>query len=253
MPGTALKFTSSPSERHYLIRKLGQYLPLPYEDQQVLIRCLSARVQTIGRNIPLIEAGDTPSDIFVVLEGWACSTRPVAEGRPPVIALHLPGDICDFGAFMKRQMDCTIVAMSRLRVAALSQCALTSLMRDHPRCGQALWWEFMCASAIRSEWIARLSHGGARARLANLLCEIAVRLYVVGLADDGGFTLPITQVDLGHSCGLTPEHTNRVLRDLRERDIVSWEKGQLVLRNWDLLQTEANFDPAYLHFGELMP
>ena len=236
---------------HPLIRKLGQFASLNGEEQQALARCLSARIQIVGRGIPLVEAGDAPSDLFVVLEGWACSLRPVAEGRAPIVALHLPGDVCDFGTLMKQRMEGSIVAMSRLRVATLSRPALTRLTGEHPICGQALWSDFMCASAISGQWIARLSQGSARARLANLICELAVRLYAVGLADDSGFALPITQVDLGHSCGLTPEHTNRVLRDLHSRGIASWEKGRLILRDGEALSKEGAFDPAYLHFRHL--
>jgi len=247
LPGSA----PARSARHLLLRKLAQFAALPDDQKLALDRALSARVQSVGRGIPIIEAGEAPADIFVVLEGWACSVRPTIEGRPPIIALHLPGDICDLGALMKRHMDCTIYALTPVKVAALGRSAVARLTRDHPQCAQALWWESMCAAAIRGQWVARLGNGSAKARIANLLCELATRLYVVGLADDGGFDLPITQTDIGLSCGLTPEHTNRVLRDLREKGAIAWEKGRLAMLDWDILRSAASFDARYLHFRDL--
>lgn len=236
--------------RQLPIRKLGQFVALPDEPRQVLEQSLSARIHAVGRSVPIVAAGDAVSDVFVMLEGWACSTRPAMEGRPLIVALHLPGDICDLSALVRSQADCSVIALSPVRIALLDRSSVATLIEAHPVCGRALWWEAMSAASIRGQWIARLSLGSARARMADLLCELAVRLRAVGLADEAGFDLPISQLDLGRSCGLTPEHTNRVLRDLRDRRIISWEKGHLAILDRDALGAESRFDPGYLNFRE---
>lgn len=232
------------------VRKLGQFVALPAASQQALEQSLSARIVTVGRSVPIIAAGDAVNHVFVMLEGWACSARPAMEGRPLIVALHLPGDICDLSALVRPQADCSVIALSPARVALLERAFVSTLVEAHPVCGHALWWEAMSAASIRGQWIARLSLGSARARMTDLLCELAARLRAVGLADDTGFDLPISQLDLGRSCGLTPEHTNRVLRKLRDRRIISWEKGHLAILDRDALRAESGFDPGYLNFRE---
>lgn len=230
------------------IRKLSRFVALPEAPRQALAHCLAAHVRTVGRARPIVEAGDVTNDLVMMLDGWACSTRPSMEGRPLIVALHLPGDICDLTALVRPHADCSVTALSPARLALLSREALAQLTAAHPICGRALWWEAMSAASIRGQWIARLSSGSARARLADLLCELATRLRAVGLASDTGFDIPISQIDLGRSCGLTPEHTNRVLRDLRSRRIIAWERGRLEILDWTALRAESRFDPAYLNF-----
>lgn len=252
LTGIDMSLTSATiGNQFHLIRKLGQYAPLGVDERSALANCLSSRLQVIDRGVPLIELGEAPIDVFVVLDGWAASQRPGGDKRDQTVSLHLPGDVCDFGVLMKRHMDCTIIALSRLKVASISRTMATKLTHDYPLCAQALFWESICANAVRGQWIARNAKGAARERVANFLCEIATRLFVVGLADDSGFDLPITQADFGNACGLTSEHTNRVFRDLRMDNIVSWKDGRLDLLNWDALRALGSFDASYLHFRDL--
>jgi hypothetical protein len=94
----------------------------------------------------------------------------------------------------------------------------------------------------------RICQQTARERIANLICELAARLYIVGLADDNGFEMPLTQSQLGGACGLTSEHTNRTLRELREAQLMSLERGRIFFGDWDRLRELGGFDGRYLHF-----
>ena len=46
---------------------------------------------------------------MIMLEGWAIRSKPHDAGRQ-IVALHLPGDICDFNALLNRRADCAIEA-----------------------------------------------------------------------------------------------------------------------------------------------
>ncbi|MDT8760878.1 Crp/Fnr family transcriptional regulator [Sphingomonas psychrotolerans] len=229
-------------------RKIEQYAPVADRDVEALRRLLSAKVQTLDAGVPLIEAGEAPTDIHVVLDGWACRSQVAPNGRRQVLAFHVPGDVCDFGVFVIREMDSSIVAQTTLKVASIGRAALHTLTTAHPRLAQALWWESAAASSIQRHWMLRICQQTARERLANLVCELAARLYVVGLADDNGFEMPLTQSQLGGACGLTSEHTNRTLRDLRETGLMSLERGRILFGDWDRLRELGSFDGRYLHF-----
>lgn len=240
-------FTSN----YRLARKLDQYLPLSPREREILERALSARVQSLGLGIPLTVENDPPGDIHVILSGWACRKRRAANGRQQIVAFHLPGDVCDFGAFMTRSADSSIIALSPLRVASISRRALQMLTNANPRLIQAFWWESTAAASIQREWMVRVCQQSARERIAHLVCELAARLFAVGLADDTGFDLPITQSEIGGACGLTPEHTSRTLRELREGGLMTLDRGRLQLEDWDALVALAGFDGGYLGFRTL--
>ena len=42
-------------------------------------------------------------------------------------------------------------------------------------------------------------------------------------------------------------HVNRMLRELRERRLVTLQGQRVVVENWAELEALADFDPAYLH------
>lgn len=59
------------------------------------------------------------------------------------------------------------------------------------------------ASVIRY-WIARIGRLVGRARIADFLCEMLVRLYARGLCSMEGFEVPLAQTNIAEICGMTP-------------------------------------------------
>jgi hypothetical protein len=45
---------------------------------------------------------------------------------------------------------------------------------------------------------------------------------------------------------LSAVHTNRVVQDLRGRDLIRWERDLVTIRDWDGLAELGEFDPTYL-------
>ena len=61
------------------------------------------------------------------------------------------------------------------------------------------------------------------------------RLEVVGLASNGHFQLPMTQLDLADALGLTPVHINRVIQSLRRGNLLELWKYVFRLGDADRL------------------
>ena len=101
--------------------------------------------------------------------------------------------------------------------------------------------------ATLREWVVNLGQRDAEERIAHLFCELHLRLQVVGLTTDGGFELPITQLELADTVGLSTVHANRSLQSLRARGLIQF-KGQVVdIPDVSRLRKFAGFDPKYLH------
>ncbi|MGY4473436.1 helix-turn-helix domain-containing protein [Bradyrhizobium sp. USDA 3364] len=78
-----------------------------------------------------------------------------------------------------------------------------SYLKDILAKSAALTHAFWRETAIYREWIENLGSREALPRLAHLLCEIAARLELVGLLDNGRFHVPFTQQDIADACGLS--------------------------------------------------
>jgi len=70
---------------------------------------------------------------------------------------------------------------------------------------------------------------------------------IVGLVDGLTFDLPMSQSELGECLGLTPVHTNRVLRSLREGGLAEMKARQVAIQDLAGLKALAEFDPVYLY------
>lgn len=79
------------------------------------------------------------------------------------------------------------------------------------------------------------------------MCELALRLRDVGLANGDCYDLPLTQTDLADATGLTSVHINRTLQQLRASGLISLSGRVLRIPNFAALQEASLFAPAYLH------
>ncbi|MBC7674781.1 MAG: winged helix-turn-helix domain-containing protein [Rhodoferax sp.] len=59
--------------------------------------------------------------------------------------------------------------------------------------------------------------------------------------------MPFSQIVLADAVGLTPVHTNRVIRKLRDAGALDLKPGSLVVSDLSRLAQIAGFDDNYLH------
>jgi CRP-like cAMP-binding protein len=86
----------------------------------------------------------------------------------------------------------------------------------------------------------------ARERTAHFLLELGARLKLVGLATNAGYDCPLSQYMLADALGLTAVHINRVLRELREDGLLTFQKGRVTFDDFDRLVASVDFDKTYL-------
>jgi CRP-like cAMP-binding protein len=77
--------------------------------------------------------------------------------------------------------------------------------------------------------------------------ELAERLNLVGLATETEFKCPLSQYVLADALGLTAIHVNRVLRKLRERDLLTVRGGKVRIHDLGSLRKLAGFQGGYLN------
>lgn len=195
----------------------------------------------------LIREGDRPGPMFVVLEGWAFRYKILPNGSRQILAFLMPGDCCDLNIGLLDAMDHGIQTATEARVATISRAEADRLMITYPGIARCLYTAQLADEGILRAWIVSMGRRGTRERVAHLMCELYLRAHSIGLIASTEFALPLSQVLLADSLGMTPVHINRVLRDLRLTGAMELKRGMLLILDPAKLVAIAGFDENYLH------
>lgn len=232
-----------------MIMKLEHGADLTDEDR-ALLRDLSSRTRQIPAQQDITSEGDRPENVHLVMEGWACRYKLLPNGRRQIMAFLLPGDFCDLHVAILGEMDHSIGTPWGCKVVNIPQRTIHELGQSHHRIMRAMWWATLADEGTLREWLVNMGQRQADRQMAHLFCELLVRLQVVGCADAGSFELPISQNDLAETLGISSVHANRVLQELREKNLVVWQNRRLRIPDVARLEAFCDFDPKYLHLKQ---
>ena len=237
--------------RNPLTRKLETFTPLDEDDRHLLDDIVRAsRIVAAGDLI--IDEGEEPTDVHLVLEGIACRYKQLPDGGRQIVAYMVPGDLCDMHVFLLDRMDHSIAAMSRCRIADIPRRRIFELC-DRPSIQRALWWATLVDEAVLREWIVNMGGRSTEKRLAHFFCEMIVRLRIVGGASADACPFPLTQEVLGETLGLSTVHINRTMQALRGRGLIRKKAKSLSFPDFAALADFADFSPDYLHLHAAKP
>lgn len=231
-------------EKHLL--KLRARDVVTAEEERVL-RDLVSEECDIPAKTTLIRAGQRLTTSTLLLEGLMCRYKDLSDGQRQISALHISGDFVDLHSFTLKRLDHNIRALTACKVALVPHERLRALSHDHPHLTRLYWFTTNLDAAIHREWELSLGRRPAIARIAHLICEMHVRLGLVGLTQGLEFRLTLTQADLAECVGLTPVHVNRTLKSLREQGLADMQRGRVRILDLARLQGIAEFNPDYLY------
>ena len=140
--------------------------------------------------------------------------------------------------------------MTPCKVGYIQHEALHDVCNRHPDAARAFWRWTLITAAIYREWVTNVGRRDAKARMAHLLCETLVRMRAVGLAEDHGCELALTQHEFADATGITTVHVNRTLQALRRERLISLKGGTFTALDWEGLKRAGDFDPTYLHLRD---
>jgi CRP-like cAMP-binding protein len=229
-----------------LLRKLSNFTPLSQEESEAIDECCRD-VREVGAREDVIAQGDRTGGVKLLLEGFACRYKTLEDGRRQIVAYFVPGDLCDLRVFILKRMDHSIGAIAPSKIATISPDNVLRLMHDYPTLTTALWWSTLVEEAIAREWIVNVGQRNALERMAHLFCELLYRYRAVGLNQGLSCTLPLTQVELAETLGLSSVHVNRTLQELRRQKLITLNGRTLTIQNLRALEQLSLFNPEYLH------
>ena len=239
------------ADNHPFVRKVASVALFDLsEPERKALAGLPMHVARYEAHQDVVVEHDRPNRCFAVLSGLAATYKTTRDGRRQVVAYHVPGDVPDFQSLHLEVLDFSISAVTDLRIGFVAHDALRAMFDAHPRLGDVFWRTTLIEGALSREWMLTNGRRESYPRMAHLFCELMVRMEVVGLATGHSCPLALTQYELADALGISSVHVNRILKELRERGLITLSGGRLTIHDWTALARAGEFDPTYLHLKE---
>ena len=226
-----------------LVQKLNRFLPLK-PDELASLAGLEARRRPITAHTEIVHERQEGHHAFILQEGWACAYKLLPDGGRQVIDFSVPGDFMGLRSVLLRTSDHGFAAVTDIVVAEVSARQMIDTFQRVPRLGAAILWAASRDEAMVVEHLVNIGRRNALVRTAHLLLELGLRLQLVGLGSESGFVCPLNQYLMADALGLTAIHVNRVLRQLRERGLVTFREGRVEFHDLKACATSPNTTAA---------
>jgi CRP-like cAMP-binding protein len=233
-------------------RKLTAFVTLSQCDLTAMSD-LYRRRRNFEVDLDMIHQGQTDQRAYVLASGWAFSYKILREGTRQIVNFNIPGDFLGLRSVLFRASDHNVQPITPVQASEIRQSDLLNAFAVTPRLATAVLWAVSRDEAMLVERLIDLGRRSSTERMAHFLLELGARLKLVGMADRTGFACPLSQYLLADALGLSAVHVNRVLRELREEGLLTFQKGRVVFDDYDALIEFACFERAYLdHEGPLL-
>lgn len=216
------------------------------QEQGRLAELLSKQVK-VKRGKQLVQEGQSGHQAFVLQSGWGCSYKLLPDGGRQIISFPVAGDCVGLRSVLLRTADHSFSALTDAVVSAVEGARLLQTFNEFPRLGAAILWAASRDEAMVVEHLVSVGRRSAIERTAHFFMELAERLNLVGLAKQTEFRCPLSQYVLADALGLSAIHVNRVLRQLRERDLLTVQRGMVRIHDLSGLRKLAGYSGGYLN------
>lgn len=170
---------------------------------------------------------------YTLFEGWMMLYRTFSDGSRQGMRVALPGDFVGYAPLVDSNYSHSALAITKVVVCGFRQADLHAMIDNHDDIArqitsiQARYLETCEANVLG------LGRKTAEQRIAHAVADLYHRLDQRSEVDSASHSMPfpLTQEMLGELTGLTPVHTNRVLRKLRNDKVMICERQRVDILN----------------------
>lgn len=219
------------------------------EPEAQLLGSLLGPPVTARSRTKVIRAGVPLDRSLYLIRGMVGRYSMDRQGRRQFVSIQIPGDYFDIAAYLLKSLDHDIDALSPCEMRPTTHEQLDRVVIERPDLGHKLWRISLIDASIHRYWIFRLGRLAGKARVANFVTEMFVRLYARGLCGTSHYELPLSQNDLAEINGMTSVHVNRLLGELRLDGLCTLADGIVRLGNLPELARVGHYAPDYLYLA----
>ncbi len=192
----------------------------------------------------VIVEGSHSAHLYTLLEGWGFRYKILEDGRRQILNYVVPGDMVGLQGAVMAEMQHSVEALTPVTLCVFERSRLFNLFEKHAGLAFDLTWLAAREESILDEHLLSVGRRTATERAAYLLAFLFERGRNAGLLDEERRHVPVTQMHVADTLGLSIVHTNKTLRKLAERGLIQWlDRGCEVL-DPEGLQSVANWNPG---------
>lgn len=230
--------THSDERKIWHLRRLDLFASLRAEEIEEMARLLDDHLVPAGTEL----LTDRYRDRVYLVKSGAVRLYEHIDGQPVTVALLGAGRLFGLSStFGNHDPGLGARTLSDAYICFGTWAKLMDVLSSHPGVA-ARMLKGLAEQVFRADsWLTRLGRRGPRARLADLLVEIADEF---GEPVDEGCRIPfrLTQLDLGRIIGVSRETVSRVMGDFAERGLITRTQGRLIIEDRAGLATIAADD-----------
>ena len=193
---------------------------------------------------PLYQEGAPASMAYTLFDGWLLLYRTDSDGSRQGLRIALPGDFVGYAALDGAYYSHSAMAVTDAVLCGFRQPDLHEIINKDPDIARQIANIQASYLATCESNVLGLGRKSADRRIAYAIADLRHRLEGLDMIQPGAawIPFPLTQEMLGELTGLTPVHTNRVLRKLREDGVLACERQRV-----EILDPQRLVDLAEYH------
>jgi CRP-like cAMP-binding protein len=212
------------------------------EKELDFVRKFKSGELAVDRGATIVVEGSHSAHLYTVLVGWGFRYKLLSDGRRQILNYAMPGDLIGLQATLMGEMQHSVEALSPMVLCVFERDKLYELYRSFPRLAYDITWIAAHEEQILDENLLSVGRRTSLERMAYLLAFLFQRASEVALSKKKPFQLSITQQHVADTLGLSLVHTNRTIRKLVRRKLLSWRDrgcevldldGLLAVARWD--------------------
>jgi CRP-like cAMP-binding protein len=227
--------------------KLMKRTQLTLEEQGAILSLRGMR-EEFDNQQDFLGGEDLQTSLCLISRGVCARTSIGCNGERQITAFHMVGDIPDLHRLMLPESASTFVALCPGEIVRIRKSEIREVALKYPGIAEAMWRDTVCDGSISAEWIVNIGRRDARARLAHLFCEMAIRFGKLS-GNAFSYAFPVTQGNLADATGLSAVHTNRTVQALRRDGLLKMHGKAVWIEDWDALRIAGDFTIDYLNLN----
>jgi CRP/FNR family transcriptional regulator, anaerobic regulatory protein len=196
---------------------------------------------TLDPGSTVLLEGTHSAHLFTVVSGWMFRHKALSDGRRQLLNYALPGDLIGLQGSLLGEMQHSVEALTKVQLCVFEKDRIHELYRTHPGLAYDVTWLAACEERMLDEHLLSLGRRSAFERAAYLLAFLHVRASK-SAAFGRQKLIPVTQQHVADTLGLSIVHTNKTLRKLSDRKLISWVDGGCEVLDMEGLRTIAGWE-----------
>jgi CRP/FNR family transcriptional regulator, anaerobic regulatory protein len=197
---------------------------------------------TLDAGKTLLHEGEASPYLYTLLTGWMHRHKSLPDGRRQILNYSLPGDFVGMQSAVLKEMQHTVEALTDVRLCVFPREKLWSLYSTQPGLGFDLTWLVSREEKMLDDHLLSIGRRSALERMAYLLLLLYRRARDLGMLAGRDVELPLNQQHVADTLGLSIVHTNKTLRKLYDRGVISWKQRTLSVLQESELAKIARFE-----------